>query len=105
VSILPLDPETERALARICRRRHVRRLALFGSALRDDFDDERSDLDFVVEFAHPDPLQRGRDYWSLREDLERLFVRNVDLVNPRYLRNPFLRAEVERDQRALYDAA
>ena len=38
-------------LADLCRRHHVRRLALFGSALRDDFDPQHSDLDFVVEFG------------------------------------------------------
>jgi len=43
-------------LAAICREYRVRRLALFGSALRDDFDPERSDLDFIVEF---EPLPSG----------------------------------------------
>lgn len=43
-------------LADLGRRHHVRRLALFGSALRDDFDPQHSHLDFLVEF---DPLPRA----------------------------------------------
>ena len=40
-------------LAELCRQHRVLRLTLFGSALREDFDPERSDLDFLVEFERP----------------------------------------------------
>ena len=46
-------------LAELCRQHRVQRLALFGSALREDFDPERSDLDFLVEFE-PLPKPRSR---------------------------------------------
>jgi hypothetical protein len=62
-------------LANLCRQYHVQRLALFGSALRDDFDSARSDLDFVVEFK---PLPAGTyadTYFGLMEALEQLFQR------------------------------
>lgn len=42
--------ERRAEVAELCRRYKVRRLALFGSALREDFDPERRDLDFLVEF-------------------------------------------------------
>ena len=57
----------------LCRRFHVRRLDVFGSAARGDFDPARSDLDFLVEF---EPLQRGADldaFFGLKEALEQLF--------------------------------
>lgn len=91
-------------LADLCRRHHVRRLALFGSALRDDFDPQHSDLDFVVEF---DPLPPGTyaDAWfGLYEGLEQLFGRSIDLVSVPSIKNPYFRKSVEETQTALYAA-
>jgi predicted nucleotidyltransferase len=52
------------------RRRHaVQRLALFGSAVRDDFDPERSDLDFLVEFTPAAPQDHADAYFGLLADL------------------------------------
>jgi hypothetical protein len=88
-------------LAEACRRRRVRRLELFGSATSDDFDEAGSDLDFLVEFE-ADPSSRALDaYFGLEEDLEALFGRPVDLVMPRAVRNPYVRAAIERDRRLL----
>ena len=62
----------------LCRRFHVRRLDLFGSAARGDFNPERSDVDFLVEFerAHPDALSL-RTYLGLKEALEALLIRHA----------------------------
>lgn len=53
--MLPLSEELRRAIAALGQKYAVRRLDLIGSALRDDFDPSRSDVDFVVEFAESDP--------------------------------------------------
>lgn len=87
-------------LERICRERGVHRLELFGSATREDFG-PASDLDFLVEFETGPSLG---DYLGLRDDLEALFARPVDLVMPRAVRNPYIRAEIDRDRRLLYAA-
>ena len=87
-------------LERICRRHGVLRLELFGSAAREDFSPS-SDLDFLVEFETSPSL---RDYLRLRDDLEALFARPVDLVMSRAVRNPYIRAEIDRDRRLLYAA-
>jgi hypothetical protein len=91
-------------LANLCRQYHVQRLALFGSALRDDFDSARSDLDFVVEFK---PLPAGTyadTYFGLMEALEQLFQRPVDLVVESAIKNPYFRESVERSKALLYAA-
>lgn len=82
-------------LAALCRRFGVRRLDLFGSAARGDFDPGRSDLDFLVEFdpAHPDALSLAA-YFGFKEALEALFGRPVDLVEPGALRNPYLKESI-----------
>ena len=88
----------------VCRRRAVRRLELFGSAVREDFNEATSDLDFLVEFDTVTSLPALDRYFGLKEDLEALFGRPVDLVMPHAVTNPYLRAEMERDRRLLYAA-
>ncbi len=81
-----------------------RKLALFGSALRDDFDSVRSNLDFAVEFALMSPSEHAGAYFGLLEDLESLFGRRVDLVEIGAVRNPYLRREIEERQETVYAA-
>jgi uncharacterized protein len=97
---LELDEE---AIAAACRRFGVRRLAVFGSAATEAFDPERSDADFLVEFG-PDPTSRFDAYFGLKEELERLVGRPVDLVMAKALDNPYFAASVERSRRELYAA-
>jgi predicted nucleotidyltransferase len=89
----------------LCRRFHVRRLDLFGSAARDDFDRARSDIDLLVEFdsSHPDALSL-RTYLGLKDSLETLLGRPVDLVELGAMRNPYLKAGIERSRETLFAA-
>jgi uncharacterized protein len=72
--------ERSAEVAVLCRRHGVERLDLFGSAAGDGFDPEGSDLDFVVSFERRDPPELFDRYFGLKEDLESLFGRGVDLV-------------------------
>lgn len=94
----------EPKLGEVCRSFHVRRLEMFGSALGEEFDPERSDLDFLVEFA---PLPAGvysDNYFGLLNALEGLFQRRVDLVVGSAIRNPYFREGIERNKALLYAA-
>lgn len=102
MQIPPLITDQREAIAGLCRRSSARKLDLFGSALRDDFDPERSDLDFLVEFDDVPPTALYESYFSLKEALELLFRRHVDLVVERAIRNPYFKAAVERDRRPVY---
>lgn len=91
-------------LVRLCRQYHVQRLALFGSALRSDFDVEHSDLDFLIEF---EPLPQGTyadTYFGLLEALSQLFGRPVDLVVESAIKKPYFRESVEHNKALLYAA-
>lgn len=88
----------------LCRKHHVRRLAVFGSVLRDDFDPERSDIDFLVEFEPTANLALPGDYFTLLDELTKLFSRKVDLVSWEGVRNPYFKREIERSQELLYAA-
>jgi predicted nucleotidyltransferase len=91
-------------LHELCRRFHVRRLDLFGSAARGDFDPARSDLDFVVEFDRGAAQHPFEAYFGLKEALEELFGRPVDLVEAAAVRNPYLRASIDESRETVYAA-
>jgi predicted nucleotidyltransferase len=88
---------------RICRRFGVSRLALFGSAATDAFDPARSDVDLVVEFSRevPDLFDA---YFGLREALEGLAGRPVDLVMASAVKNPYVARSIAETQQDLYAA-
>lgn len=92
-------------IAQLCERYRVQRLELFGSAVGGGaFDSQRSDVDLLVEFA---PLAEGEHadaYFGLRESLEALFARPVDLVMTRAIRNPYFLQAIESTRTLLYTA-
>ena len=89
----------------LCVKHRVKRLDLFGSATRDDFDPETSDLDFLVEFEPMPPIEHGNSFLGLLEDLERLFGTGIDLLEPEPIKNPYLWKSIVRSRKVLYEAA
>ena len=92
------------ALADLCRHYGVERLEIFGSAATGTYDPLRSDLDFLVEFA---PLPDGRyadAYFGLKEGLEALFGKPVDLVVASAIRNRYFLESVNQTRALLYAA-
>jgi len=88
-------------LAAFCREHGIQKLQLFGSANRQDFDRDRSDIDLLVEYAagrHP-----GLGHFSVAEELSVLFGHRVDLATPVML-GRFL-PKVQQDALTLYVAA
>ncbi|HUF42505.1 MAG TPA: nucleotidyltransferase family protein [Verrucomicrobiae bacterium] len=73
-------------LAQFCRRNHIRRLAFFGSVLRDDFGPE-SDVDVLVEFE-PGHAP-GLSFFRMQDELTELLGRKVDLNTPQFLSRYF----------------
>jgi predicted nucleotidyltransferase len=100
----PLVIAKQADIALLCRAAGARSLDLFGSAVREDFDPLRSDLDFVVEFDDLPPVAYSDAYFSLKEGLERLFVRRVDLVTDRAVRNPYFRQRLTAERQRVYAA-
>jgi predicted nucleotidyltransferase len=88
-------------IAEFCRKHHIRRLALFGSVLRDDFTDE-SDIDVLVEFE-PDHVP-GYAFFDMQDELSEILGRQVDLNTPGWL-SPYFRDEVLQQAEAHYVAA
>ena len=91
-------------VAELCRRLRVRGLDAFGSAVRGGFDPKSSDLDFLVEFEPMSPAEYAEAYFSLKEGLESVFGRPVDLISSSSVVNPYFRESVEASRRRMYAA-
>lgn len=102
--MLPAIESRRAQLANLCKRLRVRRLEVFGSATREDFDPVFSDIDFLVEFEPGIEGSALGTYFGLKDELEALFARPVDLVMPSAVRNPFVRAEIDRAREVVYAA-
>jgi uncharacterized protein len=91
-------------LLELCRKYDVRRLDVFGSAVREDFNPKESDLDFLVQFNNFTIHNAADRYFDLLFDLEALFSRKVDLVSDLAIRNPYFRKAVDAERVNLYAA-
>lgn len=90
-------------IAALCEAHGVLHLELFGSAATPDFKPESSDVDFLVELDTQTPGSRAKRWIALAEALEALLGRPVDLVNPRYIRNPYFLDAVNASRIPLYE--
>jgi predicted nucleotidyltransferase len=93
------------ALRELAIKHRVERLDLFGSAAREDFDPETSDLDFLVTFEPMPPVEHADSFFGLLEDLERLFARRIDLLESEPIENPYIRESIALSRKVLYEAA
>jgi predicted nucleotidyltransferase len=88
----------KKKIADFCRRHHIRKLALFGSALREDFRSD-SDLDVLVEFE-PGHTP-GLAFFGMEQELSGLLGRKVDLNTPQFL-SPYFRDKVLAEAEVQY---
>ncbi|MCG8921030.1 nucleotidyltransferase family protein [Lentzea sp. CC55] len=88
----------------LCRALGIRRLDLFGSAVGDSFDVVTSDVDILVDFDTADDFDHFGSYFALKEGLERILARPVDLVVNGSIRNPYFREQVMETKENLYAA-
>ena len=100
--IAPIEDNRE-AIAALCERYGVRRLAVFGSAAKGTFDPETSDVDFLVDIGDFDD-RVGRRFMRLLVGLEDLMGRPIDVVTEP-VRKDWLRDEVEATKVTLYESA
>jgi len=88
-------------LEKACRDFSLRRLDLVGSAARKDFAGD-SDVDLLVTFDGDTRLFQR--YFGLKERLEIIFSRQVDLIEERAVKNPYIRRSLQKDRVKIYGA-
>lgn len=98
IDIEKVKPEIEQ----LCRRLPVKRLGLFGSVLGRNFS-VASDVDVLVIFDSGENIDLFDTYFELKEQLEEIFQREVDLLVDRKFRNPVLRESVDRTRVVIYE--
>ena len=87
----------------LCRMHRVDKIYAFGSSITDSFNPNSSDIDLVVKVDIQDPADRGEALLSLWDKLEALFKRKVDLLTDESIKNPYLRANIDRTKKLIYD--
>lgn len=102
--MISLVTQQHAQLQSLCRKHHVRRLEVFGSATDDSFRPETSDLDFLVDYLPLENAEYVDAYFGLLSDLEDLFQRKIDLVVDRAIRNPYFRKGVDQSRQVIYAA-
>lgn len=96
--------DNKEQLVALCKKYRVAELDVFGSAATGDFDPARSDIDFLVEFQKTVVRDRFDNFFNLLDELKQLFGRDIDLVEPGGMRNPYFIEMVNRTKRRFYVA-
>ena len=87
----------------VCDKYHVSQLSVFGSVLTNQYN-EKSDIDIVVDFSNMDLKHYADNYFELKKSFEKIFNREVDLLENKAIKNPYLRQSIDSSKRVLYES-
>jgi predicted nucleotidyltransferase len=85
----------------LCKRHKVRQMFVFGSVLTNRFR-MNSDIDFIVDFQGVDLYDYADNYFDFKNSLEHLLEREVDLLEDKAIKNPFLRQTIDSSKKLIY---
>ncbi|MDL5044477.1 nucleotidyltransferase domain-containing protein [Oscillatoria amoena NRMC-F 0135] len=88
-------------IQRLCESHKVKTLYAFGSVNTEKFTQD-SDVDLVVDFKIDDPIEYTNNYFDLKFELERILNRQIDLLENKAIRNPFLKESIDKTKVLLY---
>ena len=86
----------------LCNQHRVARLFVFGSILSDNFK-KSSDIDFLVDFADVDLNDYADNYFAFKNALESLLKRQIDLLEDKAIKNPYLRQSIDSSKQLIYE--
>lgn len=87
----------------LCKSHNVRNLYAFGSSITNQFNEEASDIDLLIEIDTEDPIERGENLMSIWDKFEQFFQRKVDLMTNASIKNPILRKSIDSTKILIYD--
>ena len=91
-------------ISEVCARHGVAQLHVYGSALHDKFEPEKSDLDLLVEFMPMEPYARVDAYFGRLDELRALLKVKIDLVMVGSVKNQYIARDIERTKQVFYAA-
>lgn len=96
--------ENINAIAEICKKHHVKEMAVFGSVTKDYFS-ENSDIDVLIDFQEDIKLEDySTNYFSFEESLKALLNKEIDLVSKKFIENPYFLESITKNKETLYVA-
>lgn len=111
--MIPLLQNNIEKIIALCKKHHVKKLYAFGSSMRNDFS-ENSDIDFLYEMDYSDfnfsdlsniPYDPFLILHSLKENLEILLNKKIDLIPNQDFKNRYLQEAIDKDKTLLYGSA
>ena len=87
----------------LCQSHNVKTIYAFGSAVTENFDEETSDIDLLIEIDSEDPIVRGEYLMSIWDKFEEFFQKKVDLLTNASIKNPILRKNIDTTKILIYD--
>jgi hypothetical protein len=88
-------------IKQLCKEFSVKSFSVFGSVLTDNFSSD-SDIDFVVDFDENDPIKYTDLYFQLKDKLEQILNRQIDLIEERGIKNSFFRKSIDESKVVIY---
>ena len=85
----------------LCNKHNVRVLFVFGSFLTDKFK-KTSDIDFLVDFEKVDLYKYADNYFDFKSSLESILKRDIDLLEDKAIKNPYLRQNIDNSKKLIY---
>ena len=85
----------------LCDKHKVAKLFIFGSVLTSNFN-KSSDIDFLVDFSGVDIYNYADNYFDFKKSLENILRRQVDLLEDKAVKNPFLRQSIDSSKQLIY---
>ncbi len=85
----------------LCNRHKVAKLFVFGSILTDKYKNS-SDIDFLVDFSGVDIYNYADNYFDFKKSLEDLLKRQIDLLEDKAIKNPYLRQSIDSSKKLIY---
>lgn len=87
----------------LCESHNVKNLYAFGSSITDQFNEDSSDIDLLIEIDNDDPIERGENLMDIWDKFELFFQRKVDLLTNTSIKNPILRKNIDATKILIYD--
>ena len=87
----------------LCQSHEVKSLYAFGSSINERFNEDKSDIDLLIELSTKDPLKNGEYLIELWNLFEVFFQRKVDLLTISQIKNPILKKNIENSKVLVYD--
>jgi uncharacterized protein len=88
-------------IKRICSLYNVKSLYAFGSVISDQFN-EKSDVDFIVDFNAIDIKNYADNYFDFKFSLQDILNRNIDLIEEKAIKNPYFKESVNKQRKLVY---